>query len=283
MSGRAAFFTIGSQTVARFRPADKPDYDILMVMKQQRRIVFGLAALLIAATTVAIFVLRQQPADQVELQGQTKNSQQPAFDKSQSSLDTPTSPWVVINKHRPLQPLDFAPQLAMPHVSLRLDASNPEMQVSHQIAPAIEQLFAAAKQAGLDLIIASGYRSYKTQVTVYNNEVNRRGQQTADRESARPGHSEHQTGLAVDIGAASRTCEIESCFGNTTEGKWLAANAHTYGFIVRYGPEDEAITGYTYEPWHFRYVGTELAGELHRQGDPPLETFFNLGAAPNYR
>jgi D-alanyl-D-alanine carboxypeptidase len=255
-----------------------------MVMKQRRRLVFVLFAILAAFLVVAGFLLvRRQPSDQIIQQSQGLMHEEIAFDKSQHSLDLPTSPWVVVNKRRPLNPVDFAPQLATPQVGLRLGASNPEMQVSQQITPAVEQLFAAAKQDGLDLIIASGYRSYKTQATVYNNEVKRNGQQAADRESARPGHSEHQTGLAVDIGAASRECEIESCFGDMAEGKWLAANAYKYGFIIRYDKEDEAVTGYTYEPWHLRYVGAELARELHRQGNPPLESFFSLGAAPDYQ
>lgn len=252
-------------------------------MRQHRRFIVGLTVLLVATLAIGLYVMRRQPTDRAVQQNPDHTQEEIAFDKSQYSLDSPTSPWLVVNKRRPLNPVDFAPQLVAPQVGLRLGASNPEMQVSRQIVPAVEQLFAAAKQEGLDLIVASGYRSYKIQGTVYNNEVKRNGQQVADRESARPGYSEHQTGLAVDIGAASRKCEIESCFGDMAEGKWLAANAYKYGFIIRYQQGSEAITGYTYEPWHFRYVGTDLANELHRQGNPPLETFFSLGAAPNYQ
>lgn len=251
-------------------------------MTQRHRLIIGLIVLLVAALAIGLFVMRRQPSDQTIQRSQPLDQAEVSFDKSQYSLDSPTSPWLVVNKRRPLNPVEFAPQLAAPQVSLRLGASNPEMQVSPQIVPAVQQLFAAAKQEGLNLIIASGYRSHQTQTTVYNNEVKRNGQQAADRESARPGYSEHQTGLAIDIGAASRQCEIESCFGDMAEGKWLAANAYKYGFIIRYQPGTEAVTGYTYESWHFRYVGTELANELHRQGNPPLETFFDLGAAPNY-
>jgi D-alanyl-D-alanine carboxypeptidase len=171
----------------------------------------------------------------------------------------------------------------MPNVGLRLPGSNPEMQVSPQAVPALEQLAAAAKHDGLDLIVASAYRSYQAQVSVYNAEVSRNGQQAADRESARPGHSEHQTGLAIDIGAASRKCEVQACFADMPEGQWVAANAYKYGFIIRYAQTTEAITGYTYEPWHLRFVGKELATELHAHDNPPLEIFFGLGAAPDYQ
>lgn len=207
----------------------------------------------------------------------------PPFDKSQYSLSLPTSPWLIVNKHRPLQPADFVPQLVAPDVPLRLAATNPEMQVSSQMTVALQQLFTAAKQDGLELMVASGYRSHQSQASIYNREVARNGQAQADRESARPGHSEHQTGLAVDIGPASRKCEIQVCFGELPEGKWLAANAHAYGFIVRYAQGSEAVTGYSYEPWHLRYVGTSLATEIFTEGNPPLETYFELGAAPTYR
>ena len=250
---------------------------------QRRRLAIGLVIVLVASVATISFIMRQQDDAKPIEQGQYSAKKEVTFDKTQYSLDSPTSPWLVVNKRRPLNPKDFAPQLGMPQVGLRLAANNPEMQVSQQIVPALQQLFAAAKQAGRDLIIASGYRSYQTQVTVYNNEVKRNGQQVADQESARPGYSEHQTGLAVDIGAASRKCEVESCFGDMPEGQWLAANAYRYGFIIRYSQNNEATTGYTYEPWHLRYVGTELANELHKQGNPPLETYFNLGAAPDYQ
>lgn len=224
---------------------------------------------------------QQPPADTNATNPQTP---QPAkFDTSRYSLESPTSPWVIANKRRPLSPKDFAPQLATPAVPLRLAGSNPEMQVSSQIVPAVEQLFAAAKAAGFDLLLASGFRSYQQQVAVYNAEVRRHGQGQADRQSARPGHSEHQTGLGIDVGPASRQCEIQECFGEMAEGKWVAANAHRYGFILRYLPGNEAITGYTYEPWHLRYVGPELAAEIHEQGNPPLESFFKLGPAADYQ
>lgn len=205
------------------------------------------------------------------------------FNKKQYSNDDPASLWVIVNKRRPLQPKDYAPQVAAPNVPLRLGASNPEMMVSTKMVPALESMFAAAKKDGIELMVASGYRPYSLQVSVYGSEVKAYGQAEADRESARPGFSEHQTGLAVDLEPVSRQCEVQDCFGDTPEGKWVTEHAHEYGFILRYTPTGEPTTGYRHETWHFRYVGTELSKEIYRLNNPPLETFFGLPAAPDYQ
>jgi len=202
------------------------------------------------------------------------------FDKSLFSLANPTSPWLVVNKQRPLNPKEYEPtDLRTPNMSVESAA----MQVNSQTAAALEALDAAAKQAGINLIVASAYRSYDEQVRTYQSMVNGYGQTEADRQSARPGHSEHQTGWAVDLGTANDTsCRLEICFADTPEGKWLAANAYKFGFIIRYPEGKEHITGYSYEPWHLRYVGKELAEEMHRTGTATLEEFFGLPAAPTY-
>ncbi|GAB2597942.1 D-alanyl-D-alanine carboxypeptidase family protein [Pseudactinotalea suaedae] len=129
----------------------------------------------------------------------------------------------------------------------------------------------AARQ-GLSIFIASGFRSYSHQSSLYRSYVARHGAAAADRFSARPGHSEHQTGLALDVNSTSGS------FGSTAEGRWVAQNAHRYGFIVRYPQHGEAITGYMYEPWHLRYVGPDLAGHLHRTG-LTLEEYLNVWSA----
>jgi len=207
----------------------------------------------------------------------------PAFNKKRYSTDDPSSIWVVVNKTRPLNPKTFAPDVAVPNVPLRLNAANGEMHLSKTAIPQFEAMFAAAKHDGLQLMLASGYRSYNLQVSVYGAEVKNFGQTQADRESARPGFSEHQTGLAADIEPASRTCEVTDCFGDTAEGKWVAANAYKYGFILRYTPDKESVTGYRHESWHVRYVGTELSQHMHDTHIETLEEFFGLPAAPNYQ
>lgn len=119
---------------------------------------------------------------------------------------------------------------------------------------------ADALKEGLDLYISSGYRSYSTQRSLYERYVRQDGMALADRYSARPGHSEHQTGLAFDLNT------ITESFGNSPEGRWVAKNCYKYGFILRYPKEKEAVTGYMYEPWHLRYLGTDLAARVYQSG-----------------
>lgn len=116
---------------------------------------------------------------------------------------------------------------------------------------------------GINLKIGSAYRSYEYQTNLFNSNANRYGAEITNQTIARPGHSEHQLGLAVDIVAKSGACYIETCFENLKEGEWLENNAHNFGFILRYPKNKESITGYSYEPWHFRYVGTELSKALY--------------------
>lgn len=127
-------------------------------------------------------------------------------------------------------------------------------------------MVAAAKSQGVTLSILSAYRSYSYQSTLYNNYVKRDGKAAADRYSARPGHSEHQTGLAFDFGGTTTKHNFESSYADTKEGKWLAANAQKYGFILRYPKGKEHITGYMFEPWHFRYVGSGEAPKIKSTG-----------------
>ncbi len=191
---------------------------------------------------------------------------QPTFNKNLYSLDDPTSLWIVVNKARPLAPLKYAPS------DLVFVGNGQRMRT--EAAKALASLIKDASKQNLKLTPLSGYRAYQTQVSVYNNEVSKYGQKVADSESAKPGYSEHQTGWALDIGGGG--CGIEDCFGNTAEGKWLAANAYKYGFIIRYTAAKQAITGYRAEPWHIRYIGQSLASEMHKTGYTTLEEFFGL-------
>jgi zinc D-Ala-D-Ala carboxypeptidase len=144
---------------------------------------------------------------------------------------------------------------------------------SAEARAAFEKLNVAAKQAGYTFNAFSTYRSYDRQEELYNNYVAKDGQEAADRYSARPGFSEHQTGLAFDIGEASNPNDFASNrFGETEAGKWLAKHAHEYGFIMRYPDGKEDITGYMYESWHFRYVGVDIATEIYNN-DSTLEEY----------
>ena len=118
----------------------------------------------------------------------------------------------------------------------------------------------AAASEGINLHIESGFRSYYEQNAIYNNYVSRDGKAEADRYSARPGHSEHQSGLALDLNM------LYTSFGQTKEGIWLKNNCHKYGFIIRYPEGKEHITGYMYEPWHVRFIGKDMAAKVFESG-----------------
>lgn len=212
---------------------------------------------------------------------QPTDSQPSQINKDQYSLDKPDSIWVVVNKQRPLSVGYVPSELVAPTGPLRLGREAEEMKLKATVAKSVDTMFSDAKAAGLNLLFVSGYRSEALQKTVYNGYVAQKGQALADTDSARPGHSEHQTGLAFDLGRTDRKCELQACFADTPEGKWIAANAHKYGFVVRYLPNKQLVTGYVYEPWHLRYVGKELATELY-QKNVILEEFFGLPAAPDY-
>ncbi len=202
-----------------------------------------------------------------------------AFDKKARSIDDPASIWVVVNKQRPLNPINYVPADLVP-VPVRYVYKPMLRKVA---ADAVVAMFTAAAAEGAgQLQSQSAYRSYDTQVTVYNGWVRQLGKTQADLQSARPGTSEHQTGLAIDISPYPSTCALASCFGSTPQGKWLTANAYRFGFILRYPQGKTPITGYTYEPWHYRYIGVSLATEMHRTGIATLEEFFGLPAAPDY-
>ena len=146
------------------------------------------------------------------------------------------------------------------------DFKSPDADIA---SGALKQLQAAALLDGFSIELLSGYRSYNRQKTIYEKKVADRGYDSADRYSARPGHSEHQTGLAFDVGSITYT------YGETASGQWLNANCAKYGFIIRYPEGKEEITGYGYEPWHIRYVGLEAATEIMEKG-LTLEEYLGL-------
>ncbi|WP_414055360.1 M15 family metallopeptidase [Macrococcus equi] len=139
----------------------------------------------------------------------------------------------------------------------------------------IDQMIQDAKKDNMHLVVRSAYRSYAAQKTLYEQFVQKDGQSLAETYSARPGQSEHQTGLAFDIGSRESVANLNIQFGQTPEGKWLKDHAHLYGFIIRYGKNKTHITGYRYEPWHIRYVGKTHAAKLYKSGQS-LEEYLGL-------
>ena len=194
------------------------------------------------------------------------------------NYEDPTNIWTLVNKARAL-PVDYVPpSLIVTSLPTRSSSTPDEKRIRKTIEDPLIQMFAAAQTAGHSLMIGSAYRSAATQDQLFNSYVASAGYEEANKYSAHPGHSEHQTGLAVDISTTSQQCYLSECFINTTDGQWLAENAYKYGFTLRYPKGKEAITGYNFEPWHYRYVGIGLATVLHEsdltldQAWPYLET-----------
>ncbi|MEG1887516.1 MAG: M15 family metallopeptidase, partial [Oscillospiraceae bacterium] len=131
---------------------------------------------------------------------------------------------------------------------------------------AFNKMADAAKKDGRKLVVTSSYRPYSSQKRLYNNYVSSDGKQAADTYSARPGHSEHQTGLVVDLAGTNSSGAYDlNAFEASAEYTWMRANAYKYGFILRFPKEDEKITGYMYEPWHYRYVGLDTAKIIYEE------------------
>lgn len=191
------------------------------------------------------------------------------------SRSEPESPWVVVNKTRPFQPMTYAPTDLV---------SVQGHQVRADIAADLRSMLAASAEEGAGrLAVVSGFRSRASQQTVWESRAASRGTGYADRWIARAGHSEHQSGLAVDVAPVGVPgCSTHTCIGGTPQGEWLAENAWRFGFIVRYESGQEHVTGYSAEPWHLRYVGRALAADYHRDGWRSLEAYFGLPPAPDY-
>ena len=138
--------------------------------------------------------------------------------------------------------------------------------ISKSILPYFLELQKAAKEDGFNIIIDSGYRSYQYQQDVWNHNLNKIGLEETTRKVAPPGASEHQTGLTFDVAYIIDGVFVDKIDDSMRETKWLFDNAYKFGFILRYPKGKEEITGYSYEPWHYRFVGKELAKKLFSEG-----------------
>lgn len=169
---------------------------------------------------------------------------------------------LIVNKSYPL-PEDYVPE--------NLTKLSNGAQAVDYVKDAFEELVADAKEEGLNIYPSTAYRSIAFQSVLYNNYVARDGQEQADTYSARPGYSEHHTGLAIDVN------DVNSSFDDTDEAKWLSDNCYKYGFILRYPKGSQDKTGYKYESWHIRYVGKDLAKEFYNDGTwITMEEYYNI-------
>ncbi len=198
----------------------------------------------------AFFYIKKDPENYIDAEGIVTDAE---------ALDT------LVNKNRRL-PGDYIPA-DLVRVSVPTILSFEEVNhLRKEAAEALADLFDAAKLSGYDLYARSGYRAYRTQVGLYEANVRTYGKEYADTISAKPGTSEHQSGLAMDISCPEMNYQLEQSFGNTDPGIWVQENAHSFGFIIRYPEDKQEITGYTYEPWHLRFIGKTIATEIYENG-----------------
>lgn len=194
----------------------------------------------------------------------------------QKIIQNPDNTLALVNKEFGLPETFLPDDLVRPNVTFSFgDLEIDKSLMRQEAAIFLEKMFKAAKQEGIELYAVSGYRSYEYQSALFNTEVDRVGMEKALEAVAYPGQSEHQTGLSMDISSRGENMLLTETFGITKEGKWLADNAHRFGFILRYPKGKESITGYQYEPWHFRYVGIEAATIIY-QNNWTLEEYFNV-------
>ncbi|WP_084637231.1 M15 family metallopeptidase [Neomicrococcus aestuarii] len=272
---------MASKRRARYRKDAPPSLPLKLT--QRGLVVIAVLVLVVGgALTAAITMARNNAVNAAASQAASSSAASPttkaatetaaASSSSQKAdLDPATMPesedplLMLVRKDRPLKPLDFTPK--------NLVSLAPGKTLIAEAATQFEKLLAGGAAAGHSLRIESGYRSYTAQENLFNRYVQKYGTAYAEKISARPGTSEHQTGLAADIGLSNGECSLHRCFGDTTAGQWVAQNATDYGFIIRYPDNQAAATGYNYEPWHLRYIGVDQAKAFAKSGAKTLEEF----------
>lgn len=191
----------------------------------------------------------------------------PAVESSQ--LTKASSPLALINPSTKLSPEDYVP-------GKLVSVAGSSMTLRPEAAKAVEALIADARAAGHSIKLLSAYRSYERQAVLFNQYQAKYGTAYAERISARPGTSEHQLGLAADLGYTNSRAELKAEFGQTPAGLWIAEHAVEYGLVIRYPQGKEEITGYKYEPWHVRYIGKEHAKALAESGAETYEEYVKM-------
>ncbi|UTT38947.1 M15 family metallopeptidase [Glutamicibacter mishrai] len=186
-----------------------------------------------------------------------------------SELSDASSLLALINPTTQLSPVDYTP-------TNLVSVGGTGLTLRPEAADAVEDLIADARAAGHSIKLLSAYRSYSRQAALFNQYQSKYGTAYAERISARPGTSEHQLGLAADLGYTSSQAELKEAFGQTPAGIWIAEHANDYGLIIRYPQGKEEITGYKYEPWHVRYIGKEHAKALAESGAETYEEYVKM-------
>ncbi|WP_227521556.1 MULTISPECIES: M15 family metallopeptidase [Bacillus] len=224
--------------------------------------------------------VKPTPADKPKEEEKPKQEEKPKKkdvpkEEAIPVVSNPTAVAVVVNKQRALPKNHRPNDLVRPNVRFSFgDKKVENALLRKEASKALEKMFHSAEAENIIFYARSGYRSYETQSWLFDQEIKNYGYEKAVLYVARPGTSEHQTGLAMDITAKSVNLQLTEKFEKTEEGKWLASHAHEYGFILRYPKGKTDITGYAFEPWHFRYIGVELATEVFNSG-LTLEEYMN--------
>ena len=242
--------------------------------------VLALAAGLMTACSKEPALPRGVFAEDLVFKGEKADPPQPVVQREESDLppveiEEVTDDWLLlVNKTHPLsksyEPVD------MVRIQHTMGSHAESMRYMRQEAAGhFYDMMEAAKEAGYTLGIRTAYRSYEQQYNIFWNYVAQDGEEAANKYSARPGQSEHQTGLCADVTSPAVDGRLTTDFGQVAEGIWLAENAHRFGFIIRYPLGKEAITGYQYEPWHVRYVGAEAAAQIYA-AEQTLEEYLNV-------
>ncbi|MEG0371526.1 MAG: M15 family metallopeptidase [Clostridium sp.] len=174
---------------------------------------------------------------------------------------TRSSSLTLVNKDNPIEDNYNVDDLTTPNVRFAKACKGEEKKMKQEAAIALESLFKGAKKDNITLYANSGYRTGKTQESIYKKTVRNKGKAYANAFVASRGHSEHETGLAMDVTNSNRNFHKKS-----SEAKWIRENAHKYGFILRYPENKENVTGYSYEPWHIRYVGDSISKKIYKKG-----------------
>jgi len=249
--------------------------------KKSKRLSIDISVIAVVFIALVVFYIAGRIHNEHEKNA--SNLAKTSINKQRYSINNPTSIWVVVNKQRPLSTIGFVPStLITPSVSINRISNILPTSLQPIAAQAIDSMFMSAKTNNIYLALTSAYVPYTFQQGVYDGYLATQGQAAADANTIRPGYDESQVGLSADLAAANKKCVNQICFSTTPEGKWLIANAYKFGFTLRYPSGKQNITGFNYEPWHYRYVGIDLATQLNTNNQT-LEQFFNLSPAPNYK
>ena len=249
----------------------------MRIMKEKKTavIIMAMAAILFIAACVLTYYGKNLFAVSASGDGAFGESVEIGTGKATGSEQEPLPTWepsgdyieidrlMLVNKQHPLGK-EFVPGDLIRSQYVAANRSADGQYMTREATDAFNKLASDALAAGHEIVVTTAYRSYNFQSYLYNSYVEKDGQALADTYSAQPGKSEHQTGLVADVSSPSVDYELTAAYGDTAEGKWLAKNSWKYGFIIRYPLGKEDITGYTYEPWHLRYVGQDAAKAIKK-------------------